>query len=817
MSAAIALILPLAPTTANAEPKPAPRFNALVFSKVTNFYHSSIPAGIEAIEELGREHNFAVTATDDASIFTDKGLRPFDVIIFNNTNSTPERGALLNADQRAAFQRFIRGGGGFAGLHAATASERDWDWYEQLVGAEFENHPSPRPGRIEVLDRAHPSTADLPQLWERTEEWYNWQASPNGNVHVLTEIRTTDNPSGLNEGPEHAHSWCQVYDGGRSWYTASGHHASAFSEPLFREHLLGGIEWSAGVAPGDCGATEWDSFRTVKLEGDATIADPYELAPLPDGRVMYIQRTGQIKLIHQDQNPPVTSLAGDLRLNLDTGRHSDGLVGLTIDNDFADNGWVYLLYTDPVAPGQTGANFNLSRFTLTGDTLDMASEKKLLRFPIWRNELRANVHMAGSLTMDDAGNLYAATGDNADPFEQQGYSPLDERPGRRAADAQATAGNTNDLRGKIIRIHPEDDGTYTIPAGNLFTGAEQGGGKTRPEIYAMGFRNPFRINYDREAKALLIADYGPDASTTNPLRGPSGMVEFNRVTKAGNFGWPYCVGPNVPYVDYNFATGQSGAPYNCAAPVNDSPNNTGLTNLPPAQPADIWYTSDRRGDWGLAEFPELRGGAPMSGPVYQYDENLDSDTKFPEYYDGKWFISEYGANWYKTISVLDEAAPSDRFPSLDAGDPLSINSFLPNQEYHGPFDSEFGPDGSLYIMDFGDGSGVGRGSHNRNAGIYRIDYIGGPQPTTPRDRCFDGHGTNEVVSFGTVNSGVPNYDFGDGCTLLDVIGHEAPFTNHGDFVSTVSDVANQFQAKGVITGREHGSLVNAAARSKVGK
>ena len=804
------LLLPLAPSASSAQSAP-PRFNVLVFSKVTNFYHDSIPAGIAAVEQLGEEHGFAVTATDDASIFTDAGLRDFDVIVFNNTNSTPNSGDLLDAHQRAAFQRFIKGGGGYVGWHAATASERDWDWYEGLVGTIFDNHPSPRPGRIEVLDEAHPSTADLPELWERTEEWYNWTNAPNGDVHVLTEIRTTDNPDGLTEGPEHAHAWCQVYDGGRSWYTASGHFSEAFSEPDFRQHILGGIEWAAGAAPGDCGATEWDSFERTQLEDDSDLADPYELAPLPDGRVLYIQRTGQIKLIHSDQDPPVTTVAGDLELSLPTERISDGLLGLTLDNDFEDNGWFYVLYTDPHDPPAEDPSFNLSRFTLVGDTVDMDSEQVLLRFPIWRGELLANVHMGASLVMDDDGNLYASTGDNTDPFEQNGYTPIDERPGRRAADAQATAANTNDLRGKIIRIHPEDDGTYTIPEGNLFTGEEDGGGKTRPEIYAMGFRNPFRISYDEQRDALLVADYGPDAGSPNPARGPAGMVEQNVITEAGNYGWPYCVGPNVPYIDYDFATGESGDPFDCDNPVNDSPNNTGLTELPPAQEPLIWYGQGAQ----PPPFPEIpTGGAPMSGPVYEYDAELDSDTKFPEYYDGKWFIHEYGRHWMKTVSILDEDAPSDQFESAAAGDLLSINSFLPDQQLRSPFDMEFGADGSLYTIEFGTGQGVGRGSHNNNSGIYRYDYVGGEQ-VAERDRCYAGYTTETPVYFGDglANSGVPNYEVYDGCTIMDLIEHEGPFATPGQFVSTVSQLTNEFRKAGVLTARERASIVTAAARS----
>ncbi|SDU83718.1 ThuA domain-containing protein [Jiangella alkaliphila] len=794
------------------EPADTARFDVLVFSGVSNFYHDSIPAGIEAVEELGAEHDFDVTVTDDAEVFSDKGLRPFDVVIFNNTNSTPERGNLLDADQRAAFQRYVNGGGGFVGWHSATGTERDWDWYAGLVGAKFQNHPAPRPGRIEVLDGAHPSTAGLPQLWERNEEWYNWQASPNGDVHVLTEIRTTDNPQGLTGGPEHAHSWCQVYDGGRSWYTASGHHAESFDEPLFLEHILGGIEWAAGVAPGDCGATEWDSFDRVQLEDDTNLADPYSIAPLPDGRVMYIQRTGQIKLIHQDGDDATTTLAGDLQLSLPTTRTADGLTGVAIDEDFAANGWVYLLYTVPPAEPV----YRLSRFTLVGDTLDMDSEEVVLEFPIWRNELLANVHMAGSMDMDADGNLFIATGDNTDPFAQNGFTPIDERAGRRAADAQGTAANTNDLRGKIIRIHPEDDGGYTIPEGNLFTGAEDGGGKTRPEIYAMGFRNPFTISYDDANDALLVADYGPDASTPNPLRGPAGLVEQNRIVEAGNYGWPYCVGPNTPFIDFDFATGVSGAAFDCASPVNDSPNNTGLTQLPPAQEPLVWY--GKSGEHS-ALFPEISGGgAPMTGPVYDYDEDLDSDTKFPEYYDDKWFVFEYGAEWYKTISLMAEAAPSDRFTPAEPGDVQSINSFLPGLTWNSPFDAEFGPDGSLYTIDFGGGSGVGRGDHNDGSGIYRIDYVGGEDVTEPRDRCFGGYSTDVPVWFGEgSDSGVPNRDSGDGCTIMDLIEHEQPFTNHGDFVRTVEGITSGLVGDGVLSHRERASIVRAAAGSEIGK
>src|SRR5690606_15441015 len=276
--------------------------------------------------------------------------------------------------------------------------------------------------------------------------------------------------------------------------------------------------------------------------------------------------------------------------------------------DFADNGWVYLYYSP-----QGSSSDRVSRFTLEGDTLDLASEKVLLEVPVQRAEC---CHAGGALEFDSEGNLYIATGDNTNPFASGGYAPIDERPGRRAWDAQGTSGNTNDLRGKVLRITPQDDGTYTIPEGNLFAPGTE---KTRPEIYGMGFRNAFRITIDPETNAVLVGDYGPDARVANPARGPEGMVEYIRMTEPANHGWPYCHGDNQPYVDYDYATGESGALFDCDNLVNDSPNNTGLTELPPAVAPQIAY-----GYGESAEWPELEvgGAAPMAGPVYRYDPEV---------------------------------------------------------------------------------------------------------------------------------------------------------------------------------------------------
>ncbi|AZM49690.1 hypothetical protein DMB38_31435 [Streptomyces sp. WAC 06738] len=462
----------------------------------------------------------------------------------------------------------------------------------------------------------------------------------------------------------------------------------------------------AAAGPAGADGTRQAQFQQVTLaKGAGETGEPMSLAVLPDRSVLHTSRDGTVRVTDPQGT---TGVAGRLDVYY---QFEDGLLGIGLDPGFTDNRFVYLYYspaldTPPGDAPSTGspADFarfeglnRLSRFTLNENrTLDLGSEKTILEVPTNRGQC---CHTGGDIDFDAEGNLYLTTGDNSNPFASDGYTPIDERGNRNPVfDAQRSAGNTNDLRGKILRIKVADDGSYDIPEGNLF---EPGTLQTRPEIYAMGFRNPYRMSVDQETGVVYVGDYGPDAGAASASRGPGGMVEFTRVPAPGNYGWPYCVGNNVPYVNFDFATGASGSAFNCSSPTNDSPNNTGQSSLPPAQPAWIPY------DGGSV--PEFGNGseAPMAGPVYRYDPDLDSAVKFPQEFDGDFFAMEWGRRWIKNIAVNPDGSRG------------SISAFPWSGTQ--PMDAAFGPDGALYVLDYG----TTWHSGDQNSALYRIESVSG--------------------------------------------------------------------------------------------
>ena len=448
-----------------------------------------------------------------------------------------------------------------------------------------------------------------------------------------------------------------------------------------------------------------DENRFTKVVLVQKLEEPMQFAVLKDGRVLYAERKGKLKLYNPTSGKVnvVTEFAVSTKYVSKKGEITegeDGLQGLILDPDYETNHWVYIYYSP-----KTGEPRNiLERYEWDGITFKNDSRKLILEVPVQREEC---CHVGGGMLFDKTGNLYLTTGDNTFSRSSDGFSPLDERPGEGPRDAQKSSGNTNDLRGKILKIHPEKDGSYTIPEGNLFP---KGTPKTKPEIYTMGNRNPWRLTIDSKTGWLYWGEVGPDGSEDKEGRGPRSYDEFNQAKKAANFGWPYFNGNNQAYWDYDFATGKSGEKFDPLHPINTSPNNTGLRDLPPAQSAFIWYPYAES-----PEFPLLNSGgrSATGGPIYHRSDFTDPKRPFPAYYEGKWFVTDWVRGWIMAITIAND------------GNYQSMERFLPDLNLKGPIDMKFGPDGSLYVIEYGNGYFV----DNPEAELIKIEFnVGNRKP-----------------------------------------------------------------------------------------
>ncbi|HEX6069522.1 MAG TPA: PQQ-dependent sugar dehydrogenase, partial [Longimicrobiaceae bacterium] len=436
----------------------------------------------------------------------------------------------------------------------------------------------------------------------------------------------------------------------------------------------------------DGGAPEANRFtRAVIAEG---LDEPMHMDFDSAGRVYVAERTGGVRRI--DPNTGIATLLGTVPVFTDG---EGGLLGILLDRAFDANRRLFLYYM--AAGDQRVAR--LSRFTLRPDgALDPASEIVVLS---WPHDVAS--HMGGGMAWEPGtGNLILTVGENSVPTQ---YTPIHwTEAGGRREDSQRTAANTNDLRGKILRIHPEEDGSYTIPQGNLFP---PGTARTRPEIYTMGNRNPWRVSVDSETGAIHWGEIGPDAGQDSTGIGPRGYDELNVATGPGNFGWPYFIGDNLAYNRWDDSTRSYGPPFDPARPVNASPNNTGLRELPPAIPAVLAYP------YAVSEeYPELNSGgrAAVGGPVFRSADFEGAERAFPDYYDGRWFVVDFVRNWIMVMTLND-----------DRTDVEAMERFLPAERYNSPIDMKFGPQGDLYVLEYG------RAPTGR---LSRISYNAGNRP-----------------------------------------------------------------------------------------
>lgn len=675
----------------------------LVFTKTAGYHHQSIGAGVQAIMKLGEANHIVVDTTSDASNFTDETLQKYSALVFLNST-----GSLLDYKQEDAMERYIQAGGGYVGVHAAADAEYDWKWYGHLVGGYFLSHPKIQEAKYTVLDSKGKIAGFEPNdSWMRTDEMYNYKER-DSTVNVLITLDEKTYEGGKN-GDYHPIAWYHEYDGGRAFYTGLGHTEESYQDPTFLKQLLGGIEYAIGkneILDYSKATTqnppEANRFTKTTLAQDGNFYEPTEMTILPNMDILIAQRRGEL-MLYKNGSDKIEQV-GKLNvyshtLHTPSVNAEEGFLGLQRDPNYATNHWIYAFYS----PADTSVN-RLSRFTFKNDQLDMDSEKVILQFHADREIC---CHTGGSVAFGPEGLLYLSTGDNSTPFDEKGekyvnhgFAPLNDTPGHQQYDARRSSGNSNDLRGKILRIKLNDDGTYDIPEGNLFA---PGTPKTRPEIYTMGHRNPYRISVDQENGTLYWGEVGPDASKDSlDSRGPRGYDEVNQAKKAGFYGWPLIIGDNYPYYEYDYVNGKPGKKLDPNAPVNDSRNNTGIEKLPKAHPAFIWYPYADSPD-----FPQVGTGGrnAMAGPVYHADL-YPKETRMPDYYDGKFIIYDWIRGWIKAVTM---------FPN---GDYDKMEPFAPDVKVNSLIDMEMGPDGRLYFLEYGSGWFT----KNPDAGLFRLDF-----------------------------------------------------------------------------------------------
>jgi len=565
--------------------------------------------------------------------------------------------------------------------------------------------------------------------------------------------------------------------------------------PITRSSVLGGLALAAALAATlapsahaqSCAMPTASDFRIDTLANNAT-SDLFggvetgsygvvQIAVAKNGKVFIAKMcSGEIRVYRPGVGGPATATinAGTVPTHCD---NEDGLLGVVLDPNFLTNRWIYVFhaaaqYSTSPANADTGKPHLLTRYTYDSTQSagnQLTNPKVILRFHRMIDS-RA-YHAGGGLDMGSDGVLVIGTGDDTSPHSGEcssnNYGPL--LWGDRGCDAQKSSGNTNDLRGKLLRIKPiafADNqtpapgigSTYEIPAGNLWEHIDKPAfnpnwnpavddiNKVRKEIWSMGHRNPYHPRYDAKSGWIFTGEVGLDAGSASTTRGPEGREEWNLAVTPGNFGHPYCVGLNDPWRKYTWpnTSWTTDTSYNCSAIQNLSPNNTGIRNLPPARAASLWYSNANTADDGVRLGISSAGSTSGSetsvgGPMYRYDPAMVSSVKFPPQYEGKVFYFDWAnanKNSFRVITVnpngtIDTgAAATPRFPA-------STLTAFPSGSY---IDMRFGPhDGAMYLLR---GSGNNYSNFNQ-AALYRIAYTG-----TIDNACF----TPFVATVGTPSS-----------------------------------------------------------------
>jgi cytochrome c len=476
---------------------------------------------------------------------------------------------------------------------------------------------------------------------------------------------------------------------------------------------------------GDLSDNDFDIIRVIDAGLDPTMPHPLRIIFHQDEagntNFYYIQRTGWIK--YYDASAGTVSAVGKLDVVMNT---ETGLVGMTLDPDFDVNRWIYLFRT-PSSPKV----YRLARFTLKPDnTLDHESEKVLFDIPDIDG---GGVHTGGGMEFDEAGNLWISVGEHAASHTAEKYHSTTDS----FLSAEDEAPDTYSLYGSLLRIHPEPDGSYTIPEGNFgehWSSVFEAEGRNvladkyrdtslvRPEIYAKGFRNPWSMTLDPPTGWLAIADCQGECYYGNwngvkhecPLDAP--FEEHHIIKEQGFYGWPYFQGSNIPFAHTEETEKDP------LAPVNTSPFRKGVDTLPPALPATYNY-NDANGGRNCA----------VGGTIYRYDRNQTSPDRLPPHFDGVYLVSDYRRNWIRALEIDSNGNLVKVIGEVfSTGNPVSVTLELRQA-----------PDGDLYMVNYSNGNS----GFDATTGIYKIAYTGDCQLAPLKSPG----GKNKIGKFRTLN------------------------------------------------------------------
>jgi len=686
----------------------------------------------------------------------DNWMDGFDIIVYNMCYSEVSDTELIESIVAMHVEKGIPA----MVLHCAMHSLRNSTtaWFD-FIGVRTRVHEAERPFVVENLAPQHPIMREFPERWQ----------TPNGELYIIEAVgpntQVLARAYGVDTQKYHPVIWTNEYEGVRVFGTTIGHHNVTMQHPVYLDLISRGMLWATN---------RWDAIDQIVVEAiytgeDGPMREPAVLDFAFDGTIFFAERRGQV-----NQLDPVTGERIELfRTPLDVYLGNEhGLMGMALEPgfDFYEKNHIYIFYS----PADKWDTNYLSRFEYRFDEngrpyLDRDSEEIIREIPTWHG----SYHPGGDIRFGPDGKLYIALGDNINPFESSGYAPIDRRPGREYFNALGTSSNPLDLRGKILRINPDG----TVPEDNPFYGNPD----YLDEIWALGFRNPYRIHIDPITGWVLVGDNGPDAGNLNPNRGPAGIASWKLVHSPGlHFGWPMCHGPNIPYFDWDFATNSStGVLFDCSEMT----------------PSLVWMTYAQ-----TTQFPQLRSGgmSPISGVILR-QPSPDAPYQWREHHLNHWYAADFSRGFIARFSLEEggtkvpdhsnwydhDFVPGPDYNRVPAPD-LDVSIFL--DQFIQPIDLRQSPDGALYLIDYG----TAWNQPNKDAAIYRIYNKTQPDPPSvevtaepwsgqaPLTVTFTAlqtdTGTDEITAY--------EWDFGDGGTASGPnVTHT--YTEEGVYYATV--------------------------------